>query len=58
MFKIFLNILFYCVLYPFSIILKLFGRVYISNQYKTKNSYWFKNYKKTNNIPDTKYTLW
>ena len=53
-----LTILFYCFLYPLSLVLKLFGKVYISNEYKTKNSYWSKNYKKTNKISDTKYTLW
>ena len=56
--KILLRILFYCFLYPFSLILKLFGKVYVSNEYKTKNSYWSKNYKTTNKISDTKYTLW
>ena len=56
--KIFFTLLFYLFLYPISLILKLFGKVYVSNQYKKKNSYWFKNYKKTSNIPDTNYTLW
>lgn len=56
--KIFFTLMFYLFLYPISLILKLFGKVYVSNQYKTKNSYWFKTYKKTSNIPDTNYTLW
>ncbi len=56
--KILVTILFYCFLYPISLILKLFGKVYVSNEYKTRNSYWSKNYKTTNKISDTKYTLW
>ncbi len=51
--KILLTILFYCFLYPFSLILKLFGKVYVSNEYKTKNSYWSKNYKTTNKMSAT-----
>jgi len=58
MINILLNILFYFFIYPLSMIFRFFGIVYVYNQYKTKNSYWIKNYKKTNNIPDTKYTLW
>ena len=40
--KIILTILFYCFLYPLSLVLKLFGKVYISNEYKnvfTKRGY-------------------
>jgi len=58
MVEIFLNILYHCFLYPLCVVLRLFGKVYISNQYKAKNSYWFKYYGKNNNIPDTNYTLW
>ncbi len=55
MIKSILNIIYYCLLYPF---IKLIRIKFIHNNYKTKNSYWIKTYKKTNNIPDTKYTLW
>jgi len=55
MIKTFLNLIFYLLLYPTC---KLLGKRFVSNRYKTKNSYWFKAYRKTNNIPDTKYTLW
>jgi len=56
--KLLLTLLFYCFLYPISLILRLFGKVYVSNEYRTKDSYWVTNYKKTNKISDTKYTLW
>ena len=58
MIKLFLVILYYFVLYPYSLILRLFGKLSVSNEYKTKNSYWIKKYNKDNNIPDTRYTLW
>ena len=56
--KILLAILYYFVLYPYSIFLKIRRKTPVVNEYKTKNSYWSKKYNKTNNIPDTKYTLW
>ena len=37
--------------------LKLFPKKYISNQYKTKQSYW-KVKETDNSIPDNNYTLW
>jgi hypothetical protein len=58
MIKIFLAILYYFVLYPYSIFLKLFKKIPVTNEYKTKNSYWVKKYNEGNNIPDTRYTLW
>ena len=56
--KILLAILYYFILYPYSIFLKIRRKTPVVNEYKTKNSYWSKNYKKTNKISDTKYTLW
>jgi len=58
MIKLFLAILYYFILYPYSIILKLLGKTYVVNEYKTQNSYWVKKYNKDTNIPDTRYTLW
>jgi hypothetical protein len=58
MIKLLLAILYYFVLYPYSVILKLCGKTIVVNEYKTKNSYWVKKYKKNDNIPDTRYTLW
>jgi hypothetical protein len=56
--KLILAIFYYFVLYPYSIILRLLGKTPVTNEYKTKNSYWIKKYKKDNKIPDTRYTLW
>ncbi len=56
--KLILAILYYFVLYPYSIILRLLGKTPITNEYKTQNSYWIKKYKKDDKIPDTRYTLW
>ena len=56
--KILLAILYYFILYPYSIFLKIRRKTPVVNEYKTKNSYWSKKYNKTNNILDTKYTLW
>ena len=58
MIKLLLAILYYFVLYPYSIILRLLGKTPVTNEYKTKNSYWIKKYKKDDKIPDTRYTLW
>ncbi len=56
--KLFLVILYYFILYPYSIVLRLLGKTPVTNEYKTKNSYWIKKYNKDNKIPDTRYTLW
>ena len=56
--KILLAILYYFILYPYSIFLKNRGKTPVVNEYKTKNSYWIKKYNKDNKIPDTNYTLW
>ena len=56
--KILLAILYYFILYPYSIFLKIRGKTPVVNEYKTKNSYWVKKYNKNNQIPDTNYTLW
>lgn len=56
--KILLAILYYFILYPYSIFLKIRGKTTVVNEYKTKNSYWIKKYNKDNKIPDTNYTLW
>ena len=53
-----LAILYYFVLYPYSIILRLLKKTPVTNEYKTQNSYWIKKYKKDDKIPDTRYTLW
>ena len=56
--KLLLAILYYFVLYPYSIILRLLKKTPVTNEYKTQNSYWIKKYKKDDKIPDTRYTLW
>ena len=56
--KLFLAILYYFILYPYSLVLRLLGKTTVTNEYKTKNSYWIKKYNKDNKIPDTRYTLW
>ncbi len=58
MIKLLLAILYYFVLYPYSIILRFLGKIPVTNEYKTQNSYWIKKYKKDTKIPDTRYTLW
>ena len=55
--KLLLAILYYFVLYPYSIILRLLKKTPVTNEYKTQNSYWIKKYKKDDKIPDTRYTL-
>ena len=54
MIKLFLAILYYFILYPYSIILRLLGKTYVVNEYKTKNSYWVKKYNKNTNILQTR----
>ena len=58
MIKLLLAILYYFILYPYSIILRLLGKTPVVNEYKNKNSYWIKKYNKDTKIPDTRYTLW
>ena len=58
MIKLFLAILYYFILYPYSLLLRLLGKLVITNEYRTKNSYWVKKYNKNDKIPDTNYTLW
>ena len=56
--KLFLAILYYFIFFPYSLVFRLFRKTNVTNEYKTKNSYWIKKYKKDNKIPDTRYTLW
>ena len=58
MIKLLLAILYYFILYPYSLFLKLRGNTPVVNEYKTKNSYWIRKYNKNDKIPDTNYTLW